>query len=229
MMSGKPLKYAVAAQAAAGLVAAAGIAGVTRASATVSSPATHAAAAGARPYLPNPYEFMPRVPSFRLASTTVRNGHPIPLAQHSGILGVPGGKDISPELSWSGFPRGTKSFMVSMYDPEAPTGSGFWHWVVVNIPAGTHSLSLGAGAFHSKLLPSGALQLDADYGLARYIGAAPPKGSGIHDYYITVTALNEASTGVTAATSPALLDFLIDSHTIARATILCPTMAPPAS
>lgn len=232
MMSGKPLKYAVAALAAAGLVAAAGLTGVAGASATVSSPVQvtghPAAAGGGHRYLPDPYEFLPRVPSFRLTSASVKNGHPLPLAQLSGILGVPGGKDISPQLSWSGFPRRAKSFVVSMYDPEAPTGSGFWHWVVVNIPARTTSLHRGAGALHGKFLPAGAFQLDADYGVARYIGGAPPRGSGIHDYYITVTALDEASTGVTAATSPALLGFLIDSHTIARATIICPTAAPPA-
>ena len=71
---------------------------------------------------PNPYEFLPKVPSFTVVSTTVRNRHPLPLAQLSGIFGVAGGKDISPELSWSGFPKATKSFVVSMYDPEAPTG-----------------------------------------------------------------------------------------------------------
>ena len=172
---------------------------------------------------PNPYEFLPKVPSFTVVSTTVRNGHPLPLAQLSGIFGVPGGKDISPELSWSGFPKAAKSFVVSMYDPEAPTGSGFWHWIVEDIPATATSLPENAGAPGSATLPAGAVQLDGDAGTARYIGGAPPAGSGIHDYYITVTALNEASTGLGATTSGALLGFEIDSHTIARATIVCPT------
>ena len=172
---------------------------------------------------PNPYEFLPKVPSFTVASTTVRNGHPLPLAQLSGIFGVPGGKDISPELSWSGFPKATKSFVVSMYDPEAPTGSGFWHWIVEDIPATATSLPENAGALGSTTLPAGAIQLDGDAGTPRYIGGAPPAGSGIHDYYITVTALNEPSTGLGATTSGALLGFEIDSHTIARATIVCPT------
>ncbi len=92
-----------------------------------------------------------------------------------------------------------------MYDPEAPTGSGFWHWVVADIPAATTSLPEGAGTVGSALLPAGAFQLNADAGTPRYIGGAPPAGSGIHDYYITVTALNEASTGLNSATSPALL------------------------
>jgi Raf kinase inhibitor-like YbhB/YbcL family protein len=175
---------------------------------------------------PNPHEFLPKVPSFTVISTTVRNRHPLPVAQLSGVFGVPGGKDISPELSWSGFPKQTKSFVVSMYDPEAPTGSGFWHWIVEDIPATTTSLPEGAGALDSTTLPAGAIQLDGDAGTPRYIGGAPPAGSGIHDYYITVTALNEPSTGLGATTSGALLGFEIDSHTIARATLICPTFIP---
>ena len=175
---------------------------------------------------PDPYEFLPRVPSFTVVSTTVRNGHPLPVAQLSGIFGVPGGKDISPELSWSGFPKQTKSFVVSMYDPEAPTGSGFWHWIVEDIPATATSLPEGAGALNSTTLPAGAIQLDGDAGTPRYIGGAPPAGSGVHDYYITVTALDEPSTGLGATTSGALLGFEIDSHTIARATLICPTSIP---
>jgi len=138
---------------------------------------------------------------------------------------VPGGKDISPELSWSGFPERTKSFVVSMYDPEAPTGSGFWHWIVEDIPATATSLPQNAGALNSTILPAGAIQLHGDAGMARYIGGAPPAGSGLHDYYITVTALDEPSTGLGATTSGALLGFNIDSHTIARATLICPTSA----
>ena len=173
--------------------------------------------------LPNPYEFLPKVPSFTAYSTTVRDGHPLPLAQMSGIFGVPGGKDISPELSWYGFPKQTKSFVVSMYDPEAPTGSGFLHWEVEDIPATTTSLPENAGALASTTLPAGAIQLNGDAGTPRYIGAAPPAGSGIHDYYITITALDESTTGFGATTSGALLGFEIDSHTIARASLVFPT------
>ena len=173
--------------------------------------------------LPDPYEFLPKVPSFHVASSTVRNGHPLPTAQLSGIFGVTGGKDISPELSWSGFPKGTKSFVVSMYDPEAPTGSGFTHWTVEDIPGTTASLPENAGALDSTTLPAGAIQLDGDAGMPRYIGGAPPAGSGLHYYYITVTALNESSTGFGATISAALLNFEIDSHVIGRATIVCPT------
>ncbi len=210
IVSGKRIKYVASALAAAGLAAPAfRLASLGSASPSASSPARTARHAAGRDWrdrrFPNPYELLPKVPSFRLTSSTVKYGHPLPIAQLSGIFGVPGGKDISPQLSWSGFPSQTKSFVISMYDPEAPTGSGFWHWVVADIPAATTSLPEGAGTVGSALLPAGAFQLNADAGTPRYIGGAPPAGSGIHDYYITVTALNEASTGLNSATSPALL------------------------
>jgi Raf kinase inhibitor-like YbhB/YbcL family protein len=177
---------------------------------------------------PNPYRYLPVVPTFRLTSTTVKNGKPLPPAQLSKLLGEPNGKDISPELSWSGFPKGTKSFVVSMYDPQAPTGSGFWHWVVGNIPATTTRLPANAGAANTTLLPAGAFQLGGDAGADQYVGGAPPAGSGVHDYYLTVTALDVAATGLTDSASGAYLGFAIGAHTIARATIICPTRAPAA-
>lgn len=176
---------------------------------------------------PNPYAYLKKVPSFRLSSTTVRNREPLPTPQLSGVFGVPGGKDISPQLSWSGFPERTQSFVISMYDPEAPTGSGFWHWVVADLPATTHSLPENAGAPDSTDLPAGAFQLNGDAGTPRYIGGAPPAHSGVHDYYLTVTALDVPKTGLNSATSGALLGFTINSHTIARATLVCPTSAGP--
>jgi Raf kinase inhibitor-like YbhB/YbcL family protein len=194
------------------------------AAATTSSGTTHSVTAGWRPASrPNPYAFLPAVPHFTVRSTTVRNGRPLPRAELSGIFKVPGGKDISPQLSWYGFPARTKSFVVSMYDPEAPTGSGFWHWIVADIPATTRSLPRNAGTPNSTRLPAGAFQLGGDAGTPRYIGGAPPAGSGVHDYYITVTALDVAKTGVGPTTSGALLGFTIDGHTIARATLVCPT------
>ena len=174
---------------------------------------------------PNPYQYLPKVPAFRLASTSVLPGRPLPPAQLSKLLGAPGGQDRSPELSWSGFPKAAKSFVVSMYDPQAPTGSGFWHWVVIDIPGTTTSLPLDAGDPNSAALPSGAVQLADDAGLHQYVGGAPPAGSGVHDYYLTVTALDVASTGLPATASPAYTGFAIDAHTIARATIVCPTAA----
>ena len=101
-----------------------------------------AVSAGAQAY--NPYDRLPHVPSFTVTSTDVKNGAQMPQDQMSGIFGA-GGKDISPQLSWKGFPAGTKSFVVTMYDPDAPTASGFWHWAVVDIPASVTSLKRGAG------------------------------------------------------------------------------------
>jgi len=193
-----------------------------------SAPATTTVTAQApesqQPAKPNPYAFLPKVPSFTLTSETVKDGQPLPTAQLSGIFKVPGGTDTSPQLSWSGFPNDTKSFVVSMYDPEAPTGSGFTHWVVADIPATTTSLPANAGVPKSSALPSGAFQL-SDAGAPRYIGGAPPAGSGLHEYYLTVTALDVPKSGVDATASPALLGFTIGGHTIARATLVCRIVA----
>jgi Raf kinase inhibitor-like YbhB/YbcL family protein len=136
------------------------------------------------------------VPSFNLTSETVHSGVALPIAQLSGIFGVPDGLDASPQLSWSGFPAETRSFVVTMYDPQAPSGSGFWHWAVADIPASTTSLAEGAGAPDGAQLPSGAFQLRGDAGMARYIGGAPPAGSGRHDYIITVSAFDADTTGI---------------------------------
>lgn len=194
-------------------------------SSAAASPAASAVDSPVAPVLPSPYRFLAKVPSFKVASTTVTDRAALKPEQFSGVLGVKGGKDISPQLSWSGFPKKTKSFVVSMYDPEAPTGSGFWHWIVADIPASTHSLEANAGALASKTLPSGAFQLNGDAGAPRYIGAAPPPKSGSHEYFITVTALDIAKTGLKPASSGALLGFTINSHTLARATIVAPTVA----
>jgi Raf kinase inhibitor-like YbhB/YbcL family protein len=174
---------------------------------------------------PDPYAYLPKVPSFRLTSTSVTNGQPLPLEQLSKMFGVPGGQDISPQLSWSGFPAGTQSFAVSMYDPQAPTGSGFWHWVVADIPAGATSLPAGAGASGATHFPGAAFQLAGDAGAHQYVGGAPPAGSGVHEYYLTVTALSVAKTGLDQNASAAYLGFTIAGHTLARATLICPTPA----
>lgn len=176
---------------------------------------------------PDPYAYLPRVPSFQLTSGTVSNGQPLPAEQFSKLLGVPGGADISPQMSWSGFPAETESFVVSMYDPQASTGSGFWHWVVADIPAGTTSLPAGAGSPDGGQLPARAFQLGADAGAAQYVGAAPPPGTGkVHRYYLTVTALRAAKTGLDRSASAAYLGFAIGGLTLARATLICPTPAP---
>jgi Raf kinase inhibitor-like YbhB/YbcL family protein len=167
-----------------------------------------------------PYDTLPRVPSFDLESTDVQHGEQLPLSQVSGIFGA-GGEDRSPQLSWSGFPSATKSFVVTCFDPDAPTASGFWHWAVVDIPATVSSLPGGAGDEQGTGLPSGAFQLRNDAGLRRYLGAAPPPGHGRHRYFFVVHAVDVESLGVPEDASNALLGFNLFSHTLARATIVC--------
>ncbi len=120
----------------------------------------------------DPFARLPEVASFTVTSTTVTEGAPWPPEQFSS--GVPGGKDISPQLSWRGAPEGTKSYAVTVYDPDAPTGSGFWHWVVADIPATVTELPEGAGDDTGSGLPEDAFQLPNDARAARFIGAAPP-------------------------------------------------------
>lgn len=168
----------------------------------------------------DPFARHPEVPSFTLTSTTVADGQAFGAAQMSGLFGVPGGQDVSPQLSWEGAPAGTKSYAVTVYDPDAPTMSGFWHWSVANIPASVTSLPEGAGGEGGSGLPSGAYQLRNDAGSARFIGAAPPAGHGAHRYFITVHALDVEDLGVPADASPAFLGFNVFSHLLGRATIV---------
>ncbi|NEM91412.1 YbhB/YbcL family Raf kinase inhibitor-like protein [Galbitalea soli] len=166
-----------------------------------------------------PYDEIAAVPGFTVTSTDIADGATFANPQVSGIFGA-GGEDVSPQLSWSGFPPATKSFAVTIYDPVAPTGSGFWHWAVVDIPATVTELPTGAGDDTGSGLPAGAFQLRGDGGLARYIGAAPPAGHGEHLYFIGVHAVDVESLGIGADASPALLGFTLFSHTLARATIV---------
>jgi hypothetical protein len=174
---------------------------------------------------PNPYAKLPPVPAFTVTSTDVTSHQPMPRPQRSGLEGIKGGKDISPQLRWTGFPKSTKSFAISMYDPDAPTMSGFWHWVVIDVPASTTSLRTNAGAKNSQTLPQGAIQMRDDAGLHQYLGAAPPPGSGVHNYYITVTALNVPKVSVPASSSAAVVGSFVAAHAIGRGFVV-PTAAP---
>ena len=169
---------------------------------------------------PNPYDLLPLVPSFTLTSDDIINGVALSPAQMSGAFGVPGGKDVSPQLSWTNVPAGTKSFVVTMYDPDAPTPSGFWHWVVVDIPAATTTLATGVGSADGKQLPKGAWQLPNDARMAQFVGAAPPAGTGKHRYFVVVQALDVATAGVPKDSTPAFLSFNILSHVLGRAMIV---------
>jgi Raf kinase inhibitor-like YbhB/YbcL family protein len=176
----------------------------------------------------DPFARLPEVPSFTVTSTTVKDGDVLPAAQMSGLFGVPGGQDASPQLSWSGAPEGTKSYAVTMYDPDAPTGSGFWHWAVADIPASVTSLPEGAGDESGSGLPEGAYQLPTDGGVARFIGAAPPAGHGAHRYFVTVHALDVEKIGVPATATPAYLGFNFLGHILGRATLVATAETPAA-
>ena len=167
----------------------------------------------------NPYDFLPNLPSFTLTSDSVTDGQPLANDQVSGIMGA-GGSDTSPQLSWSGFPEETRSFAVTVYDPDAPTTSGFWHWAVANIPASVTELASGAGDKDAPRLPGGALQLRNDGGFAGYVGAAPPSGHGTHRYFVVVHAVDTETLDVDADTTPAVLGFNLFFHTLARATLV---------
>lgn len=164
----------------------------------------------------NPYDFLPKLASFTLTSQSVTDGQPLAMAQVSGIMGA-GGEDESPQLSWSGFPEETRSFAVTVYDPDAPTASGFWHWAVANLPATVTELPAGVG--DGSELPGNAVTLANDAGLHRYIGAAPPPGHGLHRYFIAVHAVKVEKLDVTADASPAYLGFNLFMNAIGRALI----------
>ncbi|GAA1997158.1 YbhB/YbcL family Raf kinase inhibitor-like protein [Brevibacterium samyangense] len=169
-------------------------------------------------FLNDPFANLADVPTFTVTSETIEDGGIVPEAQRSAAFGVPGGEDESPQLSWSGFPEETKAFAVTCYDPEAPTGSGFWHWVVADIPADVTSLPLGAGTPGSDLLPAGAVTFRNDGGAFGYIGAAPPAGHGPHRYFFIVHALSEPL-GLDDQGSPAFVGFNMFFKSIGRAWI----------
>ena len=130
------------------------------------------------------------------------------------------GKNQSPQLSWKNAPKGTKSFAVTMYDPDAPTGSGWWHWVVFDIPSTTHELAAGAGNIEANLTPKGAIQSITDYGTNGYGGPCPPEGQGLHQYIITVYALKTDKLGLTESTNPAVVGYYLWNNTLAKASIV---------
>ncbi|OLF16366.1 YbhB/YbcL family Raf kinase inhibitor-like protein [Actinophytocola xanthii] len=167
----------------------------------------------------NPFARLPEAATFTVTSTSISDGGPLAAEQLSG-------SDISPQLSWSGAPEGTKSYAVTVYDPDAPTGSGFWHWAVADIPASVTELPAGAGDDSGSGLPAGAYQLPNDARLARFIGAAPPAGHGPHRYVTVVHALDVPTLGVPADATPAYLGFTIAGHILGRAVLTATAETP---
>jgi Raf kinase inhibitor-like YbhB/YbcL family protein len=165
----------------------------------------------------DPLARLPEAAPFTVTSTTITDGGVLPLAE---------GKDVSPQLSWSGAPEGTKSYAVTVYDPDAPTGSGFWHWAVADIPATVTELPEGAGDDTGAGLPEGAFALPNDARVTRYLGAAPPAGHGPHRYFFVVHALDVESLGVPADATPAFLGFTMSSHILGRAILTATAETP---
>jgi len=169
---------------------------------------------------PSPYDWLPQLPALDLRSDDVKDGSRLTEPYLSGLFGVPGGQDRSPHLAWSGAPAGTQSYAVTMYDPDAPTAAGFWHWAVFDVPADVTGLPSDAGNGADGSLPAGAKTLRNDAGLARFLGAAPPEGHGDHRYYIAVHAVGVPTLDVGLDASPALLGFNLFTHALARGVIV---------
>jgi hypothetical protein len=130
------------------------------------------------------------------------------------------GQNISPELSWDNAPAGTKSFAITIYDEDAPTGSGWWHWLVFDIDKSVGGVKSGAGNPAAGTAPAGAIQSRTDFGNPGYGGPCPPQGSGSHRYIVTVYALDAEKLGLDATANPPLVGFYLSQHTIEKASLI---------
>lgn len=169
-----------------------------------------------RPLAPNPYDLHPAPADFTVTSDDLTEAAAMPLEN---VADGAGGQNRSPHLSWSGAPAETKSYVVTCFDPDAPTVSGFWHWIAGDIPATVTELAAGAGAAGGAALPDGAVQLRNDGGSDGYMGAAPPPGDREHRYIFAVHALSEADLELAADDPAAGVSFATLDSELARATL----------
>ncbi|HYT09227.1 MAG TPA: YbhB/YbcL family Raf kinase inhibitor-like protein [Mycobacteriales bacterium] len=175
-----------------------------------------------RPVAPFPYDLLPAVPSFTVTSGEVSDGTAMPARHaHDSV----GGENVSPQLRWSGFPAQTRSVVVSCFDPDAPTPSGYWHWTAVDVPVSVVELPSGAGSDDGGL-PEGSFHVRNDFGPRAYGGAAPPPGDRPHRYVFAVHAVDQDKLGVDADATPATVAYNLAFHTLARA-VLTPTFQLP--
>jgi Raf kinase inhibitor-like YbhB/YbcL family protein len=166
----------------------------------------------------NPASAQQRSDHFVLTSPDLEAGGAMPVKHVGNIMGCPG-QNVSPALQWSGAPAGTQSYVVTMYDPDAPTGSGFWHWVVYNIPATATSLREGAGDPKANALPAGTIQGNTDLAAPGYIGPCPPAGDKPHRYLITVHALKTAKLELPVNATAAMVGFNVHANELGKATL----------
>ncbi|MDF8264001.1 YbhB/YbcL family Raf kinase inhibitor-like protein [Luteipulveratus flavus] len=169
-----------------------------------------------RPEHPDPYSLLPSVPPLQVSSDSFSDGDTLPEAQVFDDWGM-SGANTSPQLSWSGAPEGTTSYAITCFDPDAPTPSGFWHWLLIGIPAGTTSLPAGAG--DGSDLPPGAFQIRNDFGAQAYGGAAPPAGDRPHRYMFAVHAIGGDALPIDDTASAAAAAFNIGGQQLARGVI----------
>jgi Raf kinase inhibitor-like YbhB/YbcL family protein len=154
----------------------------------------------------------------RVQSSSWKDGEPIHDEYVFNGMGCPG-QNISPEVSWDNLPKDTKSIAITIHDPDAPTGSGWWHWIVYNIPASVKSFSQGEGKSAEAKLPNGAVQNTTDFGTSGYGGPCPPQGDAYHHYNLTVFALNVDKLDIPANATGAMAGYYINQHMIGKATL----------
>lgn len=168
---------------------------------------------------PLPYDFLPSVPSLTVTSNDFSDGQELPNANRADIMGMTG-ENLSPHLRWSGAPDETQSYAVTLFDPDAPTGSGFWHWVLFDIPASVNEIPQGVGSGSMEGLPKGAKHARNDTGALGYIGAAPPPGHGDHRYVFAVHAVSISQLGLDETATPAFVGFTLTFNTVARGLLI---------